>query len=439
MENTSHTSQIVVGLDIGTTKICAIVGEKNTNGKVNILGVGKVSSLGGVTEGMVSNISKTSEAIKNALQIAAMQSKVKIENVLVGIAGKHIKSFTHTQTIYRFNPDSEITAKELEEKREEMRRMVPETGSKILHVLPQDYIIDGIHTDNPENMTGVKLEINYHIITGQVLAAQNILKCVEKAGLEMEDIVVEPVASAKAVLTDDEMENGVAIVDIGGGTTDIAVFHKGRIRHTAVIPIGGQLITQDVSHAFRVMESQAEKMKVKYGNAIPTLTAQNQLIVVPGINGSTPKHVSVRNLSKVINARLTELFEAVNKEIHRSGYAPNLIAGIVLTGGGAELKNIQNYLEYVTGIDVKIGYPNQHIAKGINNEVTSPLFATGTGLVIYGLEGVETPTNVQNVEPTKKPQEPGHGQKPGLWKNFINFTGSLKGILVDEAEDDAKL
>lgn len=427
-------NQVVVGLDIGTTKICAIVGTRNENGKIHILGIGKSPSLGGVREGMVQNFAKTAEAIKKAVADATKMSNHSIDAVYVGIAGRHIKSFTQHFSQYRKDPNEEITFDELEQMRLNMYRLNTGLGNKIIHVLPQEFEVDGNKSDDPEGMAGTELEVYYHIITGQISAAENIKRCVERCHIQVEDIVVEPIASAKSVLTEDEMKAGVAILDIGGGTSDLAIFHDGRIRHTKVIPIGGQLITQDIMEAFMVMEEHAENMKVKYGNAFPDSTKPNEVIVVPGINGRAPKQVSTRNLSKVINARLMELFSLVDQEIRSSQYMNKLTAGLVVTGGGAELKNIVQILEFCTALDVKIGYPNQHITKGMVSEVKSPMYATGLGLVMYGLEKLDplqipqpTATNTQNkrVAGTRDAQNP-------IITRTKNFFGSFMEYLKEE-------
>jgi cell division protein FtsA len=431
-KNKATNEKIIIGLDIGTTKICAIVGTRNENGKINVLGIGKSSSLGGVAEGMVCNINKTSDAITRAVKQASAMANVNIGSVYVGIAGRHIRSFSHSITVCRENPESEVTEKELEDLRLSLYRMNTEPGNRILHVLPQEYQIDGQVSDNPESMPGSRFDISYHIITGQMLAAENIRRSVEKSGVSVKDIVVEPIASAKAVLTEEEMKAGVAILDIGGGTSDLAIFHDGRIRHTTVIPIGGQKITKDICEAFRIMEHHAEQMKVKYGNAYPQTAKQNEAITVPGINGRQSKLVSVKNLSLVINARLTELFRKVDFEIQASGYAKKLNAGIVLTGGGAEMTNVGQLLEFIAGQEVKVGYPNQHIAKGIVAEVKSPMYATGAGLVIYGMEreyaGVEENTN--STQKTKK--EP---QEDKFYNKLKKFGGSFLDIIKEDDSD----
>ncbi|MCO5253894.1 MAG: cell division protein FtsA [Bacteroidia bacterium] len=432
-----NRNKVIVGLDVGTTKICAIVGMRNENGKINILGIGRTSSLGGITEGVVTNINKTTEAIKKAIQEAERSSNIQIGNVYVGIAGRHINSFTQPYGAFRSDPNAEISAEELEEIRKQMYRINTPPGTHILHVLPQDYIVDGNHSDDPIGMPGSRIDINYHIITGQIIAAENIKRCIQKCDIAVEDVVVEPIASAKSVLTDEELLAGVAILDIGGGTSDLAIFHEGRIRHTAVVPIGGQRITKDICEAFAIMEKYGESMKVRYGNALPEGIQSNEVIVVPGINGREPKQVSLKNLSIVINARLMELFQLINNEIKQSDYQNKLTAGIVLTGGGAELKNISLLLEYVTGKQVKIGYPNQYLAKGAVAEAKSPMFATGTGLVIYGMDK-EVPVNnntQQHIGESAKPKQP-NKNVGGFFNKIKGFGGSFMEYLKDDDNNE---
>jgi cell division protein FtsA len=302
------SGKIIVGLDIGTTKICAIVGRTNEFGKVDILGMGKVPSNGGVTRGVVSNIDKTVQAIKDAVQIASEQSNVEINKVHVGIAGAHISSLQHKGMIIRSEGDVEISEEDLERLKEDMYKLAVNPGDKIIHVLPQDYTVDnepGIL--DPVGMAGVKLEANYHIITGQITAAKNIHKCVEKSGIKAAELTLEPLASSYAVLSAEEMEAGVALVDIGGGTTDVAIFHDSIIRHTAIIPYGGNIITEDIKEGCNVMKNQAELLKMKFGSALAEQTAENEIVTIPGLRGRDPKEISVKNLARIIQARMEEI------------------------------------------------------------------------------------------------------------------------------------
>lgn len=378
--------EIVVGLDIGTTKIACLVGKRTEHGKIEILGMGKSESVG-VTRGVVSNIEKTVQSIRAAVEEAEIRSGVDINVVNVGIAGQHIKSLQHRGMITRDSLDTEIGREDVDQLIEDMYKLVMMPGEDIIHVLPQDYIVDrepGIK--DPIGMSGIQLEGNFHIITGQIAAAKNIYKCVNKAGLEVADLILEPLASSSSVLSEEEKEAGVVLVDIGGGTTDIAIFQDGIIRHTAVIPFGGNIITEDVKEGCTIMHRQAELLKVKFGTALPHTKQDNEIVCIPGLRGRDPKEISVKNLSSIINARMSEIIEHVYYEIKNSGFEKKLIGGIVVTGGGSQLKHITQLFEYVTGMDARIGYPNEHLSSNTNLSVTSPLFATGVGLVIQGFE-----------------------------------------------------
>ena len=381
--------EIVVGLDIGTTKIACLVGRKTEHGKIEILGVGKAPSLG-VTRGVVSNIEKTVQSIRAAVEEAEAKSGIDINVVNVGIAGQHIKSLQHRGMITRDTIDEEISQKDVDELIDDMYKLVMMPGEEIIHVLPQEYIVDrepGIKV--PIGMSGVQLEANFHIITGQIAAAKNIFKCVNKAGLEVAELILEPLASSSAVLSEEEKEAGVALIDIGGGTTDIAIFHDGIIRHTAVIPFGGNVITEDIKEGCTIMHRQAELLKTKFGAALPQATQDNEIVCIPGLRGRDPKEISVKNLANIISARMSEIIEHIYFEIKNSGFDKKLIGGIVVTGGGSQLKHINQLMEFTTGIDSRIGYPNEHLSANTNINVTSPLFATGVGLVAKGFEQFE--------------------------------------------------
>jgi cell division protein FtsA len=384
MEGTE--SEIVVGLDIGTTKIVVIVGRRNEHGKMEVLGMGKSESIG-VSRGVVSNIDKTVQSIRLAVEDAENKSGVDIKVVNVGIAGQHIKSLQHRGIKVRHNVDDEISQMDINALIDDMYKLVMLPGEEIIHVLPQEYIIDNEQgIKDPIGMAGVRLEANFHIITGQIAAAKNIYKCVHKAGLEVDDLILEPLASSEAVLSAEEKEAGIALVDIGGGTTDIAIFQDGIIRHTAVIPFGGNAITEDIKEGCGIIKNQAELLKVKFGSALASESKENEIVSIPGLRGRDPKEISLKTLAQIIQARMEEVIENIYYEIKNSGYENKLICGIVVTGGGSQLKHISQLLEYVTGMDTRIGYPNEHLAKGNAEELTSPLFATGVGLVIKGFD-----------------------------------------------------
>jgi len=379
-------NDIVVGLDIGTTKICAIVARMNENHRLEVIGFGKAESHG-VLRGEVFNIDKTTEAIKIAVAQAEAQSCVKITNVYVGIAGKHIRSMQNRAILTRGQQDQEITDADVNHLIQDMYKMATNPGERIIHVLPQEFTVDAEHgIKDPVGMCGNRLEGNFHIITGQVIAAQNIEKSVIKAGLSMSGLVLEPLASSASVLSEEEKEAGVALVDIGGGTTDIAIFQDHIIRHTAVIPFGGNIITEDIKTGLMVMRNQAEQLKLRFGSALAIETMANEIISIPGLKGRDPKEISVRNLSHIIESRIQEIFEQVYFEIKISGYANKLIGGIVLTGGGSQLKHLKQLVEYVTGMDCRIGYPVEHLEKTSHNEIKFPMYATGVGLVLKGFE-----------------------------------------------------
>ncbi len=381
--------EIVVGLDIGTTKIACLVGRKTDHDKIEILGIGKAPSLG-VTRGVVSNIEKTVQSIRSAVEEAEAKSGIEINVVNVGIAGQHIKSLQHRGMITRDSIEEEISQKDVDELIDDMYKLVMMPGEEIIHVLPQEYIVDrqpGIK--DPIGMSGVQLEANFHIITGQMAAARNIFKCVNKAGLEVAELILEPLASSSAVISEEEKEAGVALVDIGGGTTDIAIFHDGIIRHTAVIPFGGNVITEDIKEGCTIMHRQAELLKTKFGSAVTQTSQENEVVCIPGLRGRDPKEISVMNLANIINARMSEILEHIYFEIKNSGYEKKLIGGIVVTGGGSQLKHLNQLIEFTTGMDSRVGYPNEHLSSNTNINVTSPLFATGVGLVAKGFEQFE--------------------------------------------------
>ena len=389
------SSPIVVGLDIGTTKICVTVGRRSDHGKIEILGIGKAISAG-VTRGVVSNIQKTVQGILQAVEEAGAQSNVDVKIVNVGIAGQHIKSLQHRGILTRKELNTEIQHKDIDKLIEDMFKLVMPPGEEIIHVLPQEFTVDNEPgVKDPIGMAGVRLEANFHIISGHVSAVKNILKCVGNAGLETQELILEPLASSESVLSEEEKEAGVVLVDIGGGTTDLAIFHEGIIRHTAVIPFGGNSVTEDIREGCSVMRNQAESLKTRFGSALADENKDNEIICVPGLRGREHKEISVKNLAYVIQARMEEIIEHVYYEIKSSGYEKKLIAGIVITGGGAQLKHLPQLVEFVTGLDCRVGYPNEHLAKNellpknIYDELKSPLFATGIGLLIKGIQKAE--------------------------------------------------
>ncbi len=382
----SRNNRIITGLDIGTTKICAIVGQITENGKIEVLGMGKADSFG-VMRGVVANIDKTVEAIKLAVADAEQKSGVTIREVYVGIAGQHIKSLQHRDILTRNDAENEISMEDIDRMVENMQKLVLPPGDRIIHVLPQEFIVDGeLGIKDPIGMSGVRLEANFHIITGQISAAKNIFKCVEKAGLKVTDLILEPLASSASVLSEEEKEAGVALVDIGGGTTDIAIFQDGIIRHTAVIPLGGNIITEDIKEGCMIMKNQAEILKVKFGCALATETEDNEIISITGLKGREPKEIKVENLARIIQARMEEILEHVYYEIKLSGFHKKLIGGIVVTGGGAQLKHIVQLVSYITGMDARVGFPTEYLSKSKSEDIRHPMYATAVGLILKGVE-----------------------------------------------------
>ncbi len=383
-----NEGKIIVGLDIGTTKVACIVGRKAENGKIEILGYGKTISTG-VRRGVVTNIFDTVEAIKTAVKQASDQSGVEINRVSVGIAGQHIKSLQHRGVLMRDNHETEISEAELERLRNDTFKINMTPGEEIIDVIRQDTYVDGELATNPVGMLGSKIEANFHVIIGQTSAAKNIIKCIQSAGLDMDYMILEPIASAQAVLDEDEKDAGVVLIDIGGGTTDIAIFKDKKIQHTAVIPFGGNIITEDICSGCSIIKHYAEEVKVKFGSALASENRDDEVVSIPGIRGRDPKEISFKSLAHIIQARLEEIFELVKYEIQKAKTDNQLIAGIVLTGGGAMMKHIQQLAEFKTGLEVRIGYPNEHLNQTEMKELSSPMYSTSIGIVIETIARME--------------------------------------------------
>jgi len=381
-------NRIAIGLDIGTTKIAAMIGRENEYGKIEVLGIGKAKSLG-VKRGVVNNITQTIQSIQQAVEEAENISGLKIDTVTVGIAGHHIRSIHHSDYVTRLDAEKVIDEGDIDDLINQVHKLVMLPGEEIIHVLPQEFKVDGqAEIKEPIGMYGGRLEANFHVVVGQVSSIRNIGRCVKSAGLELEGITLEPLASANAVLSQEEKEAGVALIDIGGGTTDLAIFRDGIIRHTAVIPFGGNVITEDIKEGCSIIEKQAELLKIKFGSAWPGENKDNEIVSIPGLRGRDPKEITLKNLSKIIHARVVEIIEQVYVEIKNYGHEEQkkkLIAGIVLTGGGSQLKHLKQLVEYITGMDTRVGYPNEHLAGDSDDAITSPLFATAVGLVMDGL------------------------------------------------------
>ncbi len=409
MEN----NEIIVGLDIGTTKIAVLVGRKDRNGKLEIIGSGKTESTG-VSRGQISNIGEAVMSIQTAIREAEIKSGVEIGSVVVGIAGQHIKSLQHRGTILRTNTENEISKEDVNQLISNMHKLVVKPGEQIISVIPQEFIIDRDNiTTNPIGMTGVELGANFHIITGNVGAIQNILRCVKKVNCEVDQILLEPLASASCVLSDEEKEAGVALVDIGGGTSDIAIFHDKIVRHTAVIPLGGNVVTDDIKEGCSIIRSQAEALKVRYGSCLSEQNRDDEIVAIPGLKGRSPKEISLRSLAGIIQARVEEIIEQVYYEIKNSGLERKLIAGIVLTGGGSQMRHIKELTEFITGMDVRIGVPSEHLSDKVPADMLTPIYSTGIGLVLEGFKDKLSSTEVEddpkgqkNDKKSKKPKAP---------------------------------
>ncbi|PIU46101.1 MAG: cell division protein FtsA [Ignavibacteriales bacterium CG07_land_8_20_14_0_80_59_12] len=376
--------EIFVGLDIGTTKVCAVVAAPGDHGKLNILGIGNAVS-DGLTRGVVTNIDRTVRSIDGAVREAEAQSGVKIRTVTVGIAGDHIQSFQSRGVIAISGSEHEISRADVDRLIEDTKRVALPADRRIIHVIPQEFIVDGQDgVFDPVGMSGVRMEATVHIITGLVTAAQNIYKCVERAGLSVNDMVLEPLASSYAVLEEEEKEVGTVLIDIGGGTTDVAVFEERTIRHTAVIGIAGKKVTDDIRKGLGILSDQAERLKKEHGFAYLPAIVDNEPLVLPGIGGRSPIEIDKKLLAQIIQPRMEEILEIVSLEIKRSGYSKHLFAGAVLTGGGSLIKGTVELAREVLGMPVKMGIP-AGFGSGLVREIENPMYATAVGLILYRL------------------------------------------------------
>lgn len=387
----NNEQPIIVGLDIGTTKIAAIAGRKNEFGKLEIIGFGRANS-NGVKHGQVLNIDETIKAIRMALDNCyASNPDLDINEVYVGIAGHHIKSLQTRGDIVRQSTDEEITQREVDQLIADQFKTYIPAGDQIIDVIPQEFTVDNFQNiPNPIGYGGVKVGANFHIITGDKNAIRNINRSVEKSGLRTKDLVLQPLASAAAVMAHEDMEAGVAIVDIGGGTTDLAVFYEGILKHTAVIPFGGENITNDIKTGLGVLKTQAEQMKVQFGSALSNEAKANAFITIPGLRGMPPKEISVKNLANIIQARMSEIMDFVTYHLKQVGLDSRMLnGGIVLTGGGSQLKHLIQLTEYVTGLNARIGFPTEHLAAGHIDELAKPTYSTCIGLILKGYSDYE--------------------------------------------------
>jgi len=429
-----QTGAYMVGLDIGTTKISVMIGRKNQYGKLEILGTGRAVS-NGVARGIVSNIDKTVESIREAVEEAKQKSGLEIDDVFVGIAGQHIKSLQHRGEIVRDNIDIEIDKADIDKLKSNMFKLITIPGEEVIHVIPQEYTVDGEDgIQDPKGMAGVKLEANFHVITAQVGAVRNIMRCVEKAGLTPRELILEPFASAVATLDEDELREGVALVDIGGGTTDVAIFLDNIIRHTAVIPFGGNIITKDIKGGLEILEKQAELLKVKFGSAMYTEDQENVMVSIHGLRGRPPKEIAVKTLSEIIGARYKEIIDLVYHQIKISGYEHKLMTGIVLTGGGSQIRNLKQLVAFVTGKETRIGLPNEHLGAESVDKVVSPMYSTGVGLVLKGFEYAEQHPDKISMPKPKEEKDTVVELEPEEIPSEVSIVDRITQIFTDDVK-----
>lgn len=426
--------KIITAIDIGTTKIVAIVGELNEAGKVRIITKGIVPTpQKSVKKGVVQNIANVSDAIKSAVNIAENNSNVKFKSAFIGIAGQHIKSIQNSHQVYVSASDNIITEEDVNKILFEIKAMSFEETKEVIDVIPQSYTVDNeTDIDHPVGRYGNRLLGNFHIIIGDTAGTKNIKRCVEYGDIEVNELFLEPIASASAVLTEDEKDGGVALVDIGGGTTDIAIFYDGVLRHTAVIPFGGDVVTNDIKIAYNILHKYAEKLKIECGTALSDFAEKDTLAVIPGISGRPPKEIAVDELSKVIQARMEEVIEIINYEIGNSGYSGKLAAGIALTGGGSLLKHLPQLMKFKTGLEVKLSKPLSSIFENANKE-TSPKLSTAFGLINLGLLNDDKVKSNNIVRKKEKKSAKGTGFLKDL---FNNVAEKAKQKSIDFFEDN---
>jgi cell division protein FtsA len=372
--------QLIVGLDIGTSKICAVVGEVRPDGVVDIIGMGSHPSIG-LRKGVVINIENTVDSIKEAIEEAETMAGCEISSVYAGIAGGHIKGFNSHGVIAL--KKREVGKLDIERVIDAARAVAIPMDREVIHTLPQEFIVDdqaGI--SDPTGMSGVRLEVKIHIVTGSVTSAQNIIKCANRAGLDVYDIVLESLASSEAILTNEERNLGVALIDFGGGTTDLAIFSQGSIKHTFVLTLGGDNLTNDIAIGIRTPFKEAEKIKLKYGCGLTSLIGENEALEVPGVGERKPRTVSRRLLGEILEPRVEEIFSLSYQEMARSGYDDLVSSGVVITGGSALLPGVPEIVEQVFNMPARIGYPAN--VGGLKEIVNSPMYATAVGLVLYG-------------------------------------------------------
>lgn len=452
---------IIVGLDIGTTKIAVIAGRKNEFNKLEILGFGRANS-NGVKHGQVLNIDETIKAIKTALnECLASNPELKIREVYVGVAGHHIKSLQTRGDIVRQNTEEEITQKEIDQLIQDQYKTYIPAGDQIIDVIAQEFTVDNFQNiANPIGFGGVKVGANFHIITGDRNAIKNINRSVGKVDLVTKDLVLQPLASSSAVMGQEDLESGVAIVDIGGGTTDLAIFYEGILKHTAVIPFAGENITNDIKTGLGVLRTQAEAMKVQFGSALANEAKSNAYITIPGLRGMPAKEISVKNLANIVQARMSEILDFVTYHLKQVGLDNKALnGGVVLTGGGSQLRHLIQLTEYVTGLPARIGLPTEHLAAGHIDELAKPTYSTCIGLILKGYDDyehnrkqferefrkVEVPEGLKRTEGEPVLQDEDDGavseKEVGNRKGLQNFWSKFKDGLIDlfKEEEDKHL
>jgi len=424
--------QFIAAIDIGTTKIVAIVGKKNENEKLEILGMSKTVSKG-VKRGVVLNIEETVSAIQKTVEEVQKKTGLSLDDVFVGIAGQHIKSIRNRGYINRVSYDDEITQDDIQKLIDDMYNIPIEAGEEIIHVLPQNFIVDNeTGVKNPVGMSGKRLEGNFHIVIGQIASANNIEKCINRVGLKVKELILEPLASSEAILTEDEKEAGIALVDIGGGTTDIAIYYDDVIRHTAVIPFGGNVVTRDIKEGCSILSRQAEQLKIQFGSALGDLAQEDKVVTIPGISGREPKEISFRSLAYIIQSRMEEIIDAVMFEIENSGVADKLSAGVVLTGGGALLRHLAQLVKFKTGYDVRVGYPNEHLAAESIEEINQPQFSTSVGLILKGYEALmKKEDKAETEQPEPEVEEESDDKSKTKGNIFKGLKEKLNGIFEE--------
>jgi cell division protein FtsA len=437
----SQNNNILAAIDIGTTKIVTIVGRMVDN-KLEIIGMSKTPSKG-VKRGVVLNIEEAVSAIRYTVDEVQKQIGFRIKDAYVGIAGQHISSLQNRGYILRDSYEEEITKKDTEKLLSEMYKISIQPGEEIIHVIAQSYVVDNeTGVKNPIGMFGKRLEGNYHIVIGQTSSARTIERCVNRVGIKVNQMILEPLASSAAVLTEDEIEAGVALVDIGGGTTDIAVYYDDIIKHTAVIPFGGNVITRDVMEGCAILTKHAELLKIQYGSALGDLAEEAKVVAVPGISGREPKEVSIKNLAYIIQSRMEEIIDAIVYQLEGSDCMEKLTAGIVITGGGSQLRHLPQLIKYRTGLDVRIGMPNVIANSNILKEVNHPMYSTSVGLLYKGFENkspepireqeekIPEPEMVSDIEENKNTVH-----KP---RKFSNILDSFKTTIENIFDDDTQ-